>query len=41
MNIIIDAAQKQWVECSGFGGLPMVVKGLQNEQAIRKGAGVD
>ena len=37
----LDAAQNQQVERSGFGGLPMVVEGLQNEQAIRKGAGVD
>ena len=26
-----DGTQNQYVGCSGFGGLPMVVKDLQNE----------
>ena len=36
-----DAAQNQWVEHFGFDGLLVVVEGLQNEQTIKKGAGVD
>ena len=36
-----DAAQNPMVVRSGFDGLLVVTEGLQNEHAIKKGAGVD
>ena len=38
---IYDATEDQWIECSDFGGLPMVAEGLQNKDQIRKRVGVN